>query len=110
MRLVIIQAEPVSNIANPMPENEVAMRMTTKARLLNRPERSFALDDVFGSTFNSVVIGPTSGCGPASGICLPPLSGFGKRDRTGARRLEVLAQERACVRERAPARFELRVP
>jgi hypothetical protein len=29
--------------------------MTTKAGLLNRPERGSALDGVFGSRFNSVV-------------------------------------------------------
>src|ERR1700677_1514129 len=55
LRLVIIQAEPVSNIANPTPESEVATRMTMKAELPSRPQRGSALDGVFGSRFDSVV-------------------------------------------------------
>ena len=35
MRLVINQPEPVSNIANPILEREVAARMTTKAEWPN---------------------------------------------------------------------------
>jgi hypothetical protein len=55
LRLVIIQAEPVSNIANPTLESEVATRMTMKAELPSRPQRGSALDGVFGSRFDSVV-------------------------------------------------------
>src|SRR5271154_2956929 len=55
LRLVIIQAEPVSNIAKPTLESEVATRMTMKAELPSRPQRGSALDGVFGSRFNSVV-------------------------------------------------------
>src|ERR1700735_1791195 len=55
LRLVIIQAEPVSNIANPTLESDVAMRMTMNAGLLSRPEGGSALDGAFGSRFSSVV-------------------------------------------------------
>src|SRR6202034_2403827 len=55
LRLVIVQAEPVSNIANPTLESEVATRMTMKAELPSRPQRGSALDGVFGSRFTSVV-------------------------------------------------------
>src|ERR1700691_6182650 len=55
LRLVIIQAEPVSNIANPTLDSEVATRMTMKAGLWSKPQRGSALGGVFGSRFNSVV-------------------------------------------------------
>ena len=56
LRLVIIQAEPVSNIASPTLESDVAMRMTMNAGLPSRPEGGSALDGVSGSTFSSVVV------------------------------------------------------
>ena len=43
LRLVIIQAEPVSNIDNPTLDSDVAMRMTMNAGLWMRPERGSAL-------------------------------------------------------------------
>src|SRR6202453_742878 len=55
LRLVIIQAGPVSNIANPTLESDVATRMTMKVELPSRPQRDSALDGAFGSRFNSVV-------------------------------------------------------
>ncbi len=55
LRLVIIQAEAVSNIANPTLESAVATRMTTKAELPNTPQRDSALTGVSGLPFNSVV-------------------------------------------------------
>ena len=55
LRLVISQAEPVSNIARPTLESEVAMRMTVKAVLASRPGLGSALEGVLGLTFNSVV-------------------------------------------------------
>ena len=54
LRLVIIQAEPVSNIASPTLEIDVAMRMTMKAGLWVRPARG-SLGAVVGSRFNSLV-------------------------------------------------------
>ena len=53
LRLVISQAEPVSYIASPTLESDVATRMTMKAELAMR--RGSALEPFFGSTFNSVV-------------------------------------------------------
>ncbi len=81
LRLVIIQAEPVSNIAKPTLDSEVAMRMTMKAGLRMRPEGGSALDDVcvIDVQFGGQVIRPTSGRGPVPRICVPALRGFGKR-------------------------------
>ena len=55
LRLVISQPEPVSNIANPTLEREVAARMTTKAELPNTPQRDSALNGVSGLTLSSLV-------------------------------------------------------
>ena len=118
LRLVIIQAEPVSNIANPTLDSDVATRMTMKAELPSRPQGAAALDGVFGSRFNSVVklsarhpdtIRPLA--------CLRALKVFGKRVRgeRGERRrtrgaYRCSLEEHASVRERAPARLEPRIP
>src|SRR5580692_5242141 len=53
LRLVIIQAEPVSNIASPTLDSDVAMRMTMKAGLWMRPELGSPF--VVESAFNSLV-------------------------------------------------------
>ena len=53
LRLVIIQAEPVSNIAKPTLDSEVATKMTIKAGLLRRPEGRSGFDGVSGSPFSS---------------------------------------------------------
>src|SRR3984885_14555750 len=46
LRLVIIQAEPVSNIASPTPDSEGGVGMTMNAELPSRPQRGSALDGV----------------------------------------------------------------
>src|SRR5580704_15884699 len=111
LRLVIIQAEPVSNIANPTLDSEVAMRMTMKAGLPSRPQRGSALDGVSGSTFNSVVKSSAaiSGCGPVPAICVPAFDGLWQAHAC-AGRLQMFPEECARMRKRAAAGFEPRVP
>src|ERR1700722_2664706 len=112
LRLVISQAEPVSYIANPTLENEVAIRMTMNAGLPSRPERGSALDGVFGSTFSSVATSFArypDAVRPREFAC-PHWAGLASARARRAARLEVLPEECASVRERAPARLEPLVP
>ena len=85
-----------------------------KAGLPSRPERGSALDGVVrvDVQFGGQVIRPVPDASSGPEICVPALSGFGKRPIAprGARRLQVFPEERARVRERAPARLEPRVP
>ena len=55
LRLVMSQLEAVSNIASPMVDTALAMRMTVKAVFANRPQRDFLGGDASGSTMDSLV-------------------------------------------------------
>ncbi len=118
LRLVIIQAEPVSNIANPTLDSEVAMRMTMKAGLPSRLRRGSALDGVFGSTFSSVVkssarypdtVRPLDLRARIERLWQARLRGSGTSIGS-APRLQVFPEECARTRKRASAGLEARVP
>ena len=106
LRLVISQAEPVSYIANPTLENEVAIEndhergIAEQARARLGARWRVRVDVQFGSH----VIRPVSGRCPASGICVPPLGGFGKREGADARRAYrcSLRNAPACASARRP--------
>jgi hypothetical protein len=73
LSLIISQAEPVSNIARPTLESDVAMRMTVKAGLAKTPQRGSALEGVLGLRFNSVVKSTSNSLGETAAKTSPTL-------------------------------------
>ena len=86
LRLVIIQAEPVSNIANPTLESDVAIEDDHEGRIAEQTPARFGarrclrVDAEFGGQNYPPGIRTSSG----SEICVPALRGFGKRIREDA--------------------------